>query len=242
MDNFMDGLNSLKGRFFSNTDFYNAVKRGNIQEVESMYNAAQGKSFGKINIDWENSDEDYKTPLKVAIENKNYELIEFLLKNGAQLNPGRITENKLSPLLYALNKTPHDSTTLQIVKLLLEKGARPNLGYIPSYNAGYKRDVPQAITPVTIVEKWPNNGIEGRIKDRILFQKKLEKISAADQSIDSLIHEGKLRANPFINFYDHENLENLSDFMGKEGGRRRRKTNKKRKTNKRRKTGKRRRR
>jgi ankyrin repeat protein len=222
---------------YSNTNFYDAVKRGNIQKVESMYNAAQGKPFGKININWQNSRDDYNTPLLIAIQNKNYELIEFLLNKGAEVNPGRVTEDKLSPLLYLINKTPRDDLTLQIVTLLLEKGARPNLGYIPSYNDGYGRQRPQAITPVTIVRNWPDDGIEGDIKHLIL-QTKLKKISGAVQSMDSLVSEGQ---NPLTN--DLENLENLNDFMGKGGRRkRRRKTNKKRKTSRRRKSNKKRRR
>ena len=242
MKSFMDG-------FSSDTNFYNAVKRGNIQEVEDLYNAAQGKTFGKIDINWQNSGENYKTPLKIAVINKNVELIKFLLEKGAQLNPSYVSENQLSPLLYAINQTPRDVITLEIVNLLLENGARPNLGYIPPYNAGYQRQRPQAITPVTIVRNWPNDGNEGKIKRLILDAAAgIRGHSVATIIPTTMIDDAKIVTNPTINLSGSmpiarsvgEVIEPNQNLGG--GRRRRRKTNKKRKTSKRRKTGKRRRR
>jgi hypothetical protein len=119
-----------------------------------------------------------------------------------------------------------DSDKLEILKLLVEYGANPNIGYRPSYVGGYQRYVPPIISPVTIVEEFPNDGIKGEIKRLILSKSNTPTPTTVE---------------PNINDIDKEDID-TNPNLGKGGRRKRRKTNKKRKTSKRRKTGKRRRR
>jgi hypothetical protein len=284
-------------RFYSDTNFYNAVKNGNIEEIQSMFNTAKGRNFGKIDINWRHKDDYNNTPLIVAAENNNDDLAMFLLTNGA--NPNLFNRNGMTPLLYALQNKNYelaqilidnganpnflsnyieygtkviltpliwaltldvtDEDKLEIVKFLLTNSADPNIGYnvrdsriidIRKINPDEPGITPELrydreqylrfnknlfVVPVTIVKNFSNNGIEGEIK-KLILQSKLKKISAAVESIDSLVGEG---LNPLTS--DNQNLADLSEYMGKGGRKRKRKTNKKRKTGRRKKTGKKRR-
>jgi ankyrin repeat protein len=230
-------------RLYSNTDFYNAVNSNDIGEVKRLYEQSQDRTLGKIDINWDNPNDNYKSPLLAAVINKNSELVKFLLDKGAK------TENfchtlHTSPLLCLLDdnsgiKRPHiDVTTVDIVKLLLEKGANPRSFYtLPP--------IRKKISPLSIVigDDWSNEGFEGQIKQLIL-DKVTKKNSGTpvpvvpEQSFDNDVSN----INPIHEGQNNEGQNN--EGQNNEGGRRRRKrkTGKKRKTCRRKKTCKRRRR
>ena len=100
----------------------NEIFNENISDVEDLI-----KSGVDINYIGENGD----TPLLVAVETQNYELVKILLQNKADPN----SVSRL-PSLHAAIDTAVEATknndhikedSTQIIELLLEYGANPNL-------------------------------------------------------------------------------------------------------------------
>jgi ankyrin repeat protein len=72
-----------------------------------------------------NLGDQYNTPLFLAIGNKQIEIVELLLCHGANFNLVRLSRGeKQTPLAFALAKG-----SKECVKMLLERGADPNVGY-----------------------------------------------------------------------------------------------------------------
>ena len=110
-------------RLYSNTNFYNAVKNGNIAEIESLLNTAKDRKFGRVDINWINEKDFGNTHLIKAAQNKNHnlanELASFLLAKGA--DPNVYNWHGKTPLLYALHRKNYD-----LAQILIDNGADPN--------------------------------------------------------------------------------------------------------------------
>lgn len=99
--------------------FYKAHLRKN--SVEEQYEKIC--QIMKETPDINRQDKDGKTYLMVAVSNYKVDIVELLLKNGA--NPNQGDKNNVRPLAMALIKRVSDRR--KIVELLLEYGADPSL-------------------------------------------------------------------------------------------------------------------
>jgi len=124
---------------------------------EGCLECAKALVEGKANLDM--PDPEGITPLIMAITNLHFDVSAVLIKGGA--NPDRWDLWGRSPLYCAvdMNTLPHggrtdlpstdDTTSLQIIEMLLDKGANPNLQLklLPPYrNVGADRGVDGMLT------------------------------------------------------------------------------------------------
>ena len=121
-------------------DFFDAVERGNMAKVRSWLargmDVNSGQSYGF---------DEGRTPLIVAAESGNAELVEFLLKQGAKVNlrESRSQETALfRAVRFSGNRGLSDHYRIDFprtVTLLLKAGANPNVpdgnGLLPLYFA-----------------------------------------------------------------------------------------------------------
>jgi ankyrin repeat protein len=79
----------------------------------------------------------YESPLVTAIERNNYEVVDFLIRNGANVN--REHQRKQRPLHYAVS-----ADDIRILRRLIEAGAAVNvsdeLGYTPLHRAAKNKE------------------------------------------------------------------------------------------------------
>jgi len=128
---FLEALEDLKKNMnlFSRSDWFARINSNrqymNILIYMIYYSASIGDAYVVrqiIDLDIGvplNAPIDDETPLFAAIKNKNYEIVELLLKHGACAN---ISGNDRTPLFFAVLKND-----LDLVRLLLKYGANPNL-------------------------------------------------------------------------------------------------------------------
>ena len=96
-----------------------ASKEGNIDAVNLLLKT-------KIDVNNTSGSQHGSTPLVLACYYKKIEIVEALIKAGADTN--KKTKNKNTPLLVACEAYETDSVIVaKIVKILLENGANPNI-------------------------------------------------------------------------------------------------------------------
>jgi ankyrin repeat protein len=97
-------------------DFFLACKTGNIQEIE---NSLKSSFFNRVGVNKRN--EEGKTALIMAIIDNNYDICEFLIKKGADVNKKDHKNRNWTALFYA-----SIGKNVKILQLLIDNGARIN--------------------------------------------------------------------------------------------------------------------
>ncbi len=101
-----------------NEDLFEASRRGNVKAVESALK--NGANIDELIYDIDDTDEVY-TPLHIATIKNHKEVVQTLIRHGADLNI-QSEPTYSAALIYAV-----DNQNLEITKLLLESGADPNI-------------------------------------------------------------------------------------------------------------------
>lgn len=106
-----------------------AIYDNNLSKVKKL---SDGKNLNQVYVnekcdDGENWEESYDClpPLSVAVRIGRYEIAEYLIKNGANVNYSDIYTN-YTPLLFALEDTPQDNQ-YKMLQLLLTHNASMNV-------------------------------------------------------------------------------------------------------------------
>ena len=222
-----------KKRNEQETDLYIAAMQGNLDKVKELV------TEGHVNI---NNMENYKpnSPLFIASLVGHIGVVDFLLKNGANVNYA----NKIGVTpLYAASSTNKD----EIVKMLLENGAdvdkADNIGRTPLWlasNYGNVKVVSLLLDHGANIYKADNEGqtpLSVTTKQDIInmLKKRINVVNVVAGANETF---GDNNNNPFV--ASNDNLTDFNDYLG---GKRRRKSIKKkrrsikkrRKSNKRRK-------
>jgi ankyrin repeat protein len=102
-----------------------AVREGAMESARVLI--AKGADVNRESVDG-------SSPLLVAVQNGHYELAEFLIEHGG--NPNRANSKGWTPLYLAVKNRNQETTAipgpntagvLDFIKLLLDRGANPNL-------------------------------------------------------------------------------------------------------------------
>lgn len=108
-----------------NEELLNQVFESNLDKIKELLNEGANINYIDKNMD---------SPLLIAISNNNYDLVKFLLENGANPNPDPDKVYTL-PLNLAIdtsvevtkNNIDVKEDSIDIIKLLLEFGANFNI-------------------------------------------------------------------------------------------------------------------
>jgi len=120
---------------------------------ENSYEAAQ--ALLKAGADPNRQSPEKMTALLIAVTNLHWDVAKLLIDNGANVNDGSVAQveqmrNLKTTLSRPVSKGPHSLTSMDVMKALLEKGAKPDSvipGEVPTRSGGPGRggDVPALV-------------------------------------------------------------------------------------------------
>lgn len=139
-----------------------AIYDNDLSKVKKLLD---GKNLNQVYVnekcdDGENWEESYDClpPLSVAVRIGRYEIAEYLIKNGADVNYSDIYTN-YTPLLFALENTPQDNQ-YKMLQLLL------------THNASINVKNHFGNTPLEIIaSEYITDSKEGKEKEKLNFKK-----------------------------------------------------------------------
>jgi ankyrin repeat protein len=117
---YLDLKNNLKGGGqMAKDQLFTAIENRNIEQVANLIN--QYNEYNENDNTFINTIINYRdTPLSYAIKNNNFEMIEFLLMNGANSNLHDVLQR--TPLFHAIQ-----NNNIEVINLLLRYNADINL-------------------------------------------------------------------------------------------------------------------
>lgn len=138
------------------------------------------------NIDVDVRDEFGRTPLHMATIQGNLELAKWLIEKGANVNSGASTLQRYTPLRYSVfgdSLSVKEDVNIQLIKLLLLKGADPNAKY-----AMDKKSLLHDISNSATSRDYYKQSVEVA---KVLFEFRVD-VNATDNKSETPLHRAKL--------------------------------------------------